>query len=127
MEYNKIKEKINSTYREVKLFFEMEGEEIGFTLGGFYQAVRNDSLKVATLEKISQKLGVSMSYWWMDDKESLVEDPERIYGENPVTVIKRLNAIIDQCMDDKNRLKEQIDELKNGSGIKREKVLKRGA
>lgn len=127
MEYNKIKEKINLTYREVKLFFEMEGEEIGFTEGGFYQAVRNDSLKVATLEKISQKLGVSMSYWWKDDKENPVDDPERIYGENPATVIKRLNAIIDQCMDDNNRLKEQIDELKRGDGIKREKVLKRGA
>ena len=107
MDYNKLKNKIISSYKEVKIFFEKEGEIIDFTEGGFYQAARNESLKISMLEKISEKLQVPMSYWW-DEKESVTDD---IYEDN-----RRMKNQIDDLIDDKYRMKQEIDDLRQKLG-----------
>ena len=73
MDYNKLKDKINSSYGQIKIFFEKEGDSIEFSAGGFYQAVRNDSLKISMLEKISKKLDIPMSYWWSEESENEID------------------------------------------------------
>ena len=64
MNYHKIKSELEKRGIFVKDFC----RQINLTEQGFYQMIRNESMKVDVLERISEALNVSVSYWF-DGKE----------------------------------------------------------
>jgi len=58
-------------YYNIKLELENRGisvkdfcRQINLTEQGFYQMIRNESMKIDVLERISEALGVSVSFWF---------------------------------------------------------------
>lgn len=73
LEYSKIKKEIAIKGYSIKSFIE---DRIGLTEDGFYKAVRNHTLKVRDLEKISEELNVPISYWF-EEEDAAFELQER--------------------------------------------------
>jgi hypothetical protein len=119
MDYNKLKEMIISSYGQIQIFFEKEGESIDFSEGGFYQAIRNDSMKVVTLENISKKIGVPMAYWWKQSQESIVDDFMETYGDHPEVVIKQFQSRESVHLKMISKLMEENEDLKDKLGIRK--------
>ena len=86
---------------------------------GFRLACENKSMKVRTLQLISNTLKLPMSYWFREEDKMLMSEGELQYGETFPEIVKRLNALLEESMDDKRRLKREIDELKEKLGIKK--------
>ena len=110
MNYRKLKQKIISSYGQITLFFEKEGESIEFTEGGFYQSVRNDSLKVCKLENISKKLGVSMAFWW-DEETSIISDDRSEYLPGNSKYVDELQKNMEWFRAECDRKNKVIEEL----------------
>ena len=83
----------------------------GYTVDGFRISIEKKTLRVDALEKISQALKIPMSYWFKDEDKLIVTEAERNYGESLHEIIRRLNKLLDEAIDDKDRLKKQVDEL----------------
>ena len=66
MNYYKIKLELEKRGISVKDFC----RQINLTEQGFYQMIRNESMKIDVLERISETLGVSASYWF-DGKDCI--------------------------------------------------------
>ena len=109
MDYKKLKEKIISAYGQIQIFFEKEGESLDFTEGGFYQAVKNESLKINKLEDISKKIGVPMSYWWADDEVGKVGDFNQLYFQKLVDNLEKIIRNNEKQLEEKE---QTINELK---------------
>ena len=60
MNYYKIKSELEKRGISIKNFC----RRINLTEQGFYQMIRNESMKVDVLERISEALNVPMSYWF---------------------------------------------------------------
>jgi transcriptional regulator with XRE-family HTH domain len=92
--------------------------EIGMTEGGFHQAVKANSFKISTLEKISEYLKVPLVYWLTQDSaidikhdqsyllleikyltEKIVDQKERIQLMN-----RLIDDLTEQNLDLKTRL-----------------------
>ena len=116
MNYNKIKEEIKrKNFNEN--FFIPENTELG--VQGFNKAIKNDTLKVKDLISISKGLKVPVSYWFQEEDQKINSEMEVTYGENPAAIIKRLNSLLDDCIDDKRRMKEEIDDLRTKLGLRK--------
>ena len=63
MNFSRIKETIENRNFVFKKFVK---EHTGMTADGFRLALENKTLKVETLEKITEALGLQMSYWWTE-------------------------------------------------------------
>ncbi len=109
MDYKKLKEKIISSHGEIQIFFEQEGKTVKFSEGGFYQAVRNDSLKICKLENISKALGLPMSYWWEDNESLKINDYKQDYG---IKLIKSLEKNIEIYEKEIDYYKKELQQLK---------------
>jgi transcriptional regulator with XRE-family HTH domain len=99
MIYRKIKDLLNKK----GLTIEKMSNEADITPAGFHYMVQNDTLKVKTLQKISDYLGVPITYWFEENKDkiSMVKDKKVGYGEDVVS------------REDYEFLKEQIRYLQN--------------
>ena len=60
MNYHKIKSELEKRRISVKDFC----RQINITEQGFYQMIRNESMKIDVLERISEALNLSVSYWF---------------------------------------------------------------
>lgn len=109
MNYSKLKDEIRAQYQEIKLFFEKESQTIGMTDGGFYQAVRNQSMKISTIELISQILKKPMAYWW-EDESGNVNDPTMQYGNRYEGEINALKMLIKELQELKQKNNEKLDQ-----------------
>jgi hypothetical protein len=117
LDYNKIKKEITSRNFSIKKFIE---GKIGLTENGFYMAVKNDTLKVRDLEKISRALELPMTHWFEDDTSDLTAREERIWNEFSKSHEKQLlKEQLQQIMrseiiieNQEKKLKEFEDELK---------------
>ena len=78
---------------------------------GFKLAIDNGTLKVSTLELISRKLKVPMAYWFQDEDKLIMAETEITYGDNPAAIIKELRGWMNQCLNEKQKLQERIEEL----------------
>jgi transcriptional regulator with XRE-family HTH domain len=125
LDYNKIKKLIALKNISIKRFFE---EQIGMTENGFHQAVRNHTLKVRDLEKISRELGVPVSYWFEEDENVPIENAaaERgidylpAYRDMREELIITQRKMIDYLEQDNNRLKNELNkclEEMHGRGV----------
>lgn len=67
MDYSKIKKAITHNNYRLRDFII---EKIGMTEGGFYHAIKNHTLKIRDLEKISEALNLPMTYWFKEEEEA---------------------------------------------------------
>jgi len=110
MNFNKITELIKKKNIQLKEFIP---KNTSLGVDGFRYSISHRTLKVTDLEKISKGLNVPISYWWDDDAEYDFEDPQRYYGRSA-------NEIINELRDDKERLKQRVDELESRLGLKKD-------
>ena len=82
---------------------------IRLTPAGLRESMKNDTLRIHHLEVISKTIGVPMSFWFQDDGAGHAEVKQ---SNAHLKEIKRLNSMLDDCMDDKARLKQEIDRLR---------------
>lgn len=81
---------------------------------GFHKAVRNHTLKVRDLEKISRELGLPMTYWFEDDLEELTHEEQKTWNEfgrshEKMLLIEQLQEII----KDKNTIIHQSKKIED--------------
>ena len=115
LEYTKIKFEIEKRNFNLKHFIPKYTD---MKPDGFRLACENGTLKVRTLQLISNTLKLPMSYWFQEEDKLLMAEGEIQYGETFPEIIKRLNALLEDSMDDKKRMKLEIDGLKNQLGLK---------
>ena len=79
MIYNKIKNLLNKK----GLTIDKMADEADITPAGFHYMVQNDTLKVKTLQKISDYLGVPITYWFEESEDKMLMAKEKgvSYGE----------------------------------------------
>jgi hypothetical protein len=78
-------------------------------------AIKEQTLKVITLEMLSEKLSISPCYWWREDK-AMVEDPEAGYSlkNSPIFAMNMdYREAKKQWDEEKAFLKGQISFLQN--------------
>ncbi len=116
LEYNKIKSEIEQRNFNLKYFIPKYTD---MKPDGFRLACENGTLKIRTLQAISNTLKLPMSYWFQEEDKLLMAEGELQYGETFPEIIKRLNALLEESMDDKRRMKREIDELKEKHGYRK--------
>ncbi|MFZ4569737.1 MAG: hypothetical protein ACOYM0_01250 [Bacteroidales bacterium] len=107
MDYSKIRKKA----KELRFTFERMAEVSGLTTAGLREALKNGTLRIDHLEKISKEIGIPMIYWFQED-DLIMHEKDSSNKMQSSTEIKNLNKIIEELRDDKKRMKDQIDELK---------------
>lgn len=91
MNYNKLK--FIASQKKVPLSH--LANDLGFTEPGFYSMIKNDTMKVKTLEKIAQLLDVSPCEFFENDSLSnFVAERAGTYS-NANTIINTQNKVID--------------------------------
>jgi transcriptional regulator with XRE-family HTH domain len=111
--YNKIKNELTKRKYSIKEFFE---GKIGMTETGFHKMVRMNSLKVRDLEKISEELGVPVSYWFEDqpvDNISMAADRSWEYNSQGYKnlreeLIRSQEHRIQLLIKENSRLEEEL-------------------
>ncbi len=79
-------------------------DERGLTENGFRYSLKNGTLKISTLAKISAELDMPVDYWFMGQEKS-----ERMFTKNEIV---RLEARIVELEQDKQNLQDLIKILK---------------
>jgi transcriptional regulator with XRE-family HTH domain len=69
MNYSKIKTELELRNITIKDFC----REVDITEQGLHQMIRNSSMKIDVLERISQRLDVPVSYWFDDKGEEMTQ------------------------------------------------------
>lgn len=113
MDFSRIAEYLKNKNISVKDFAPKHAD---MTADGLRYTLRKGTLKVSTLESISKGLGVPVEYWFSELKTEVNESPG-IYGDNLSKEITRLRRLIDDLVDDKARLKREVDELREKAGL----------
>ncbi len=98
MDYNRLEEKIQtSKIKRGKL-----AQMAGISENTISNILKNESTTIETLEKITRALGLKMTYWWDDITGRAAENKDPM-----------LKEMIQDLLDDKKRLKAQVDELES--------------
>lgn len=116
MNYSKVKEEISRKSFNEKFFIP---EVTGLTVQGFNKALRNKTLKVSDLEKISKGLGLPMSRWFLEEDQVAEQGAIPVYGEPASITIQRLNRQIDQLLDQLEKLKHENETYMEKLGIRK--------
>ena len=114
--YEKIKFEIEKRGSTLKTFIP---EFAGMGVQGFKLAVDNETLRVSTLELISRKLKLPMAYWFQEEDAQIIAETELTYGDNSAVIIKELRNLLNDSLDDKRRMKREIDELHDKLGLRK--------
>jgi flagellar capping protein FliD len=125
MDYKKLKEKIILSHGQIKKFFEKEGDSIDFSEGGFYQALKNDSLKVCTLEEISKRIKVPMTYWWSNDESGKVGDFNQQYGNKLIDSLEKNIRVYEKTIEEKDHIIKALEEDKRKLLIRIDDIRKK--
>jgi flagellar capping protein FliD len=125
MDYKKLKEKIILSHGQIKKFFEKEGDSIEFSEGGFYQALKNDSLKVCTLEEISKRIKVPMTYWWSNDLSGKVGDFNQQYGNKLIDSLEKNIRVYEKTIEEKDHIIKALEEDKRKLLIRIDDIRKK--
>jgi transcriptional regulator with XRE-family HTH domain len=78
MNYNKLKEKIKESDVTIRDFCKL----MGLTPQGFHKNIKENGLRIGMLEKMSNKLGVPMVYWFEESKSIVNEQMIQYRREN---------------------------------------------
>ena len=90
MNYSKIKDELvrqNKTAKDLC-------NDLGVSEQGFHQMIRNRSMKIDILEKISEYFNVPVAYWF-DDDESIVSESDGSlkYETKPQNTYKKIDTL----------------------------------
>ena len=107
MTLNRIKDELKRRHVPVTKFIK---ETVQMSVPGFNDAIERDTLPVRKLRIISKALDVPVAYWF-EDTPMMAEETASLYGNNLMAEIERLRKQVDDLIDDKIRLKDQIDQL----------------
>ncbi len=100
MNYNKLK----TILQEKNITIEKLCQNVGITRSGYHMMIKNDTMQICTLEKISKFLDVQVYTFFTDDYKN-----EAIISEDE----KAINELVDQANQKLMQFKEeQIIELK---------------
>ena len=92
MNYYKIKIELEKRGLSVKDFC----RQIDVTEQGFYQMIRNESMKVDVLERISAVLNVPISYWFDAKNEPLKQTSETVETSQGFVSAKQIDAVTNE-------------------------------
>ena len=98
MDFNKIEQK----RRELNLTQGQLATKAGIHVNSYNKIIKLQSTTVGTLEAITKALGLRMSIWWEDLSGKLIENKDPM-----------VNELIQDLLDDKKKLKAQVDELES--------------
>jgi hypothetical protein len=117
MNFNKVRETIKAKNFQLDYF---AINVAGMTPDGFRLALDKETLKVITLEKISNALKIPMNYWW-DDKIDLfsLENSNDLLIQKLKNDIDRKDQIIDDQLKTIKDLRNRIDSLEGKYKTKR--------
>jgi transcriptional regulator with XRE-family HTH domain len=87
MNYNKLKEEIKLK----KFTIEEIASKIGMTRTGLQLAFKEDTLKIVTLEKISEILNLPVYYWFVDSDNITESNTHRVFEALEKIVIREMN------------------------------------
>ena len=87
MNYNKLKEEIKLK----KFTIEDVASKIGMTRTGLQLAFKEDTLKIITLEKISDLLNLPVYYWFVDENNFTDANTHRVFEALERIVVRELN------------------------------------
>lgn len=98
--YDRIKELI----MQKKLTVVNLCEKVGITEGGFYASIRNNSMKISTLEKIASSLDVELCEIFTPSKEYIEQNGgqtvKKIRPEEEIIQLKeKINTLNEQLLD----------------------------
>jgi len=107
MNYNRLKEKFRREVSNKPEFF----AAIGMTSSGFYQMLKDETLKVKVLEAISDALQLSPAYWWQEEDAQLniLQESQTPYGGYiPRSVYTDLVNKWNEDRESKKKLEDQL-------------------
>lgn len=92
-------------------------DAVGFSEGGFYQMVKNNSFKVATFEIISKHLDIPMTYWFVEDhsKATGISEEDRFkiqtisFLNDKIIDLKEKNSLLQRLV---RELEEKCENIK---------------
>jgi transcriptional regulator with XRE-family HTH domain len=94
MNYSRIKSELERRDLTIKKFC----REVDITEQGLHQMIRNESMKIEVLERISVALGVPVAYWFDDDTEEATprdgKPPKALDIERIDTLTAELNTLL---------------------------------
>lgn len=98
MNYGKIKIELERRKITIKDFC----RKVDITEQGFHQMLRNESMRIDVLERMSQVLGVPISFWFNDNEINLgiqtkhidVKEKEKISDFQIDTITTELNKLL---------------------------------
>ena len=102
MNYSKLKEKFKKEISNKQEFF----ASIGMSSSGFYQMLKDETLKVKVLEAISDALNLSPAYWWEGEEGAV-----HYGGYIPRSVYLDMLSKWNEDRESKKKLEEHIDFL----------------
>ncbi len=105
MNYQRIKTELEKRKITIKTLC----AELGCSEQGFHKMVKNGSMKVDILEKISSLLGLPVAYWF-DDEENVKQKSYYIYPESCSEVREPDVPYLSSKKDKKRNFDEQFDE-----------------
>jgi transcriptional regulator with XRE-family HTH domain len=94
MNYYRIKIELETRGITVKDFC----KQINLTEQGLYQMIRNESMKVDVLERISEALKVPVSYWF-DIEDSIIDETTAVQKKNDnneTTTAKQIDTVTNE-------------------------------
>ncbi|MEI6122265.1 MAG: helix-turn-helix transcriptional regulator [Bacteroidota bacterium] len=113
--------KLKNLLQEKKITYEHLASLIGMTRNGLSDAINKETLKISTLEKIANIVGVPVNYFF-DDTINNINDQQGIYqitkGNN-----NRLNINITECQHRLELLQKENEGLKKEIQAK-DKIIK---
>lgn len=108
MDFNRILEEAKSR----KFLIKDLAEKAGMTANGLNNAIESKSMKVVTLEAISELFGVSPAYWW--HAENMAMESAHPYGDKALQAyIMDYRDAKKQWAEERSFLKDQIAFLQN--------------
>jgi transcriptional regulator with XRE-family HTH domain len=87
MNYSKLKEEIKLK----KFTIEDVASKIGMTRTGLQLAFKEDTLKIVTLEKISDLLNLPVYYWFVDENNFTDSNTHRVFEVLEKIVVREMN------------------------------------
>ena len=106
MNYNKIEEILSARKIKLEEFFGL----IGMTSSGYYTMLRNQTMKVKTLETIARTLNVSPTVFWDEEDKKVQGDSTAKDTENQL-----LRDLL-KCREEKEALLKENFDLKKPVG-----------
>lgn len=115
MNYNKIKQLIT----EKNYTIEKLAIEIGISSGGFHKMFKRKTLTIDNLEKISNALGVSMTYWFEENEEKMLIAKEKGIGYGEIIIKKEDYEFL------KSQIKIKDEQIRYLQSLGQEEITKK--